>query len=71
MRTGEILPESAIDELRRMDALFLGAIGHPKVKPGVVDSIVLKLRFGLDQYINLRPCKLLPGVDSPLEAQRS
>ena len=67
LRTGEILPDSAIEELRGMDALYLGAIGHPKVKPGIVDKIVLMLRFSLDQYINLRPCKLLPGVDSPLK----
>jgi len=67
LKTGEILPDSAMEEFRRMDALYLGAIGHPKIKPGVIDSIVLKLRFGLDQYINLRPCKLFPGVDSPLK----
>ncbi len=66
LKTGEILPETALPELSRMDALFLGAIGHPKVKPGVIDKIVLQLRFGLNQYINLRPCKLLPGVRSPL-----
>lgn len=66
LRTGEILPDTALAELARMDALFLGAIGHPKVKPGVIDKIVLQLRFGLNQYVNLRPCKLLPGVHSPL-----
>jgi 3-isopropylmalate dehydrogenase len=69
LKTGEILPDSAIEEFRGMDALYLGAIGHPKVKPGVIDQIVLKLRFGLDQYINLRPCKLLPGVESPLRSK--
>ncbi len=67
LKTGEILPDSAIEEFLKMDALYLGAIGHPKVKPGVIDKIVLKLRFGMDQYVNLRPCKLLPGVDSPLK----
>ena len=66
LKTGDILPETALAELARMDALFLGAIGHPKVKPGVIDKIVLQLRFGLNQYVNLRPCKLLPGVHSPL-----
>jgi 3-isopropylmalate dehydrogenase len=67
LKTGEILPDPEIDNLRGMDALYLGAIGHPKVKPGVVDQIVLKIRFSLDQYVNLRPCKLLPGVDGPLK----
>jgi 3-isopropylmalate dehydrogenase len=56
MRTGEILPDSALDELRRLDAIYLGAIGHPDVKPGILEKgIILNLRFALDQYINLRP----------------
>lgn len=67
-RTGEILPDSAIEELRRFDAIYLGAIGHPDVKPGILEKgILLKLRFTLDQYINLRPVKLYPGVDTPLK----
>ncbi len=66
LKTGETLPATALPELAQMDALLLGAIGHPKVKPGVIDKIVLDLRFGLNQYVNLRPCKLLPGVRSPL-----
>ena len=68
LRTGEILPESAADELKKFDAIYLGAIGHPDVKPGILEKgILLKLRFTLDQYINLRPVKLYPGVDTPLK----
>lgn len=68
LRTGEILPDSAVDELRAFDAIYLGAIGHPDVKPGILEKgILLRLRFELDQYINLRPVKLYPGVDCPLK----
>mgnify|MGYP000876648358 CR=1 FL=1 len=68
LRTGEILPNSAFDELRSTDAIFLGAIGHPQVKPGILEKgILLTLRFGLDQYINLRPVKLYAGVETPLK----
>jgi len=68
LRTGEVLPESAADELRKFDSIFLGAIGHPDVKPGILEKgILLKLRFELDQYINLRPVKLYPGVATPLK----
>jgi 3-isopropylmalate dehydrogenase len=67
LRTEEILPEGAIDELRGYDAIFLGAIGHPEVAPGVLEKgLLLRLRFELDQYINLRPVKLYPGVECPL-----
>ncbi len=53
--------------MRRFDAIFLGAIGHPDVKPGILEKgILLRLRFELDQYINLRPVKLYPGVETPL-----
>lgn len=66
--TGEVLPESAPEELKKSDAIFLGAIGHPDVKPGILEKgILLKLRFELDQYINLRPVKLYPGVETPLK----
>jgi 3-isopropylmalate dehydrogenase len=66
-RTGETLPDSAIDEFGQLDALYLGAIGHPDVKPGVLEKgIILKMRFSLDQYVNLRPVKLYPGVKTPL-----
>ncbi len=67
-KTGEVLPESAIDELRKVDTIFLGAVGHPDVKPGILEKgLLLKLRFSLDQYINLRPVKLYPGVLTPLK----
>ncbi|MBV6341047.1 3-isopropylmalate dehydrogenase [Candidatus Magnetobacterium casense] len=68
LRTGEVLPESALSDLRRHSALFLGAIGHPDVKPGILEKgILLRLRFELDMYVNLRPVKLYPGVDCPLK----
>jgi 3-isopropylmalate dehydrogenase len=67
-KTGETLPDSAIEELRKFDAILLGAIGHPDVPPGILEKgILLKARFELDQYINLRPVKLYPGVDTPLK----
>jgi len=67
-RTGETLPDSAVEELRKFDAILLGAIGHPDVAPGILEKgILLKARFGLDQYINLRPVKLYPGVETPLK----
>ncbi len=66
--TGEVLPPNASEELSKYDAIFLGAIGHPDVKPGILEKgILLKLRFDLDQYINLRPVKLFPGVPTPLK----
>ncbi|MDA8077607.1 MAG: 3-isopropylmalate dehydrogenase [Nitrospiraceae bacterium] len=68
LRTGEVLPDGAAGELRKFDAIYLGAIGHPDVKPGVLEKgILLRLRFELDQYVNLRPVKLFPGVDCPLK----
>jgi 3-isopropylmalate dehydrogenase len=68
LRTGETLPDGAVDELRRFDAIFLGAIGHPDVAPGILEKgVLLRLRFELDQYINLRPVKLYPNVDCPLK----
>jgi 3-isopropylmalate dehydrogenase len=67
-RTGEILPDSALAELRKVDAIYLGAIGHPDVKPGILEKgLLLRLRFELDQYINLRPVKLYPNVPCPLK----
>jgi 3-isopropylmalate dehydrogenase len=68
MKTGELLPESVLNELRQFHAIYLGAIGHPEVKPGILEKgILLAMRFELDQYINLRPVKLLPGVETPLK----
>ncbi len=67
-KTGETLPDSAIEELRKFDAILLGAIGHPDVAPGILEKgILLKARFELDQYINLRPVKLYPGVETPIK----
>ena len=67
-RTGETLPDSGVKELRGFDAILLGAIGHPDVAPGILEKgILLKARFELDQYINLRPVRLYPGVDTPLK----
>ena len=68
LRSGETLPDSAINELRQLDAIYLGAIGHPEVKPGILEKeILLNMRFSLDLYINLRPVRLYPGVDTPLK----
>ena len=68
LKTGEILPDSALEEFKKMDAIYLGAVGDPRVKPGILEKgILLKIRFGLDQYINLRPVKLYPGVWTPLK----
>ncbi len=67
LRTGEVLPDSVLKELRTMDAIYLGAIGHPEVRPGILEQgILLTIRFALDQYVNLRPVVLYPGVWTPL-----
>ena len=67
MKTGEILPDHVVDELKKADSIFLGAIGHPDVKPGILEKgLLLRLRFDLDQYINLRPVKLYEGVVTPI-----
>ncbi|MBL0731936.1 MAG: 3-isopropylmalate dehydrogenase, partial [Desulfosarcina sp.] len=66
--TGEILPDAVSDSLAAADAIYLGAIGHPDVKPGILEKgLLLKLRFDFDQYINLRPVKLYEGVETPLK----
>ncbi len=68
LRTGETLPDSALEELKNFNAIYLGAIGHPSVKPGILElGILLKLRFAFDQYINLRPVKLFRAEDCPLK----
>ena len=67
LRTGEILPEDVVNELATFKAILLGAVGHPDVAPGVLEKgLLLALRFRFDQYINLRPVKLFPGVETPL-----
>jgi 3-isopropylmalate dehydrogenase len=71
LKTGEILPNSAIDEMRDMSAIYLGAVGHPDVAPGILEKgLLLRLRFELDQYINLRPVKLYPGVVTPIKDKK-
>jgi len=68
LRTGEVLPDNAVEELSKHDDIFLGAIGHPDVKPGILEKgILLSLRFALDQYINLRPVILYPNVETPIK----
>lgn len=68
LKTGETLPESVLEELRKVDAIYLGAIGHPDVPPGTLEQgILLRLRFELDQYVNLRPVKLYPNVETPIK----
>ena len=69
--TGETLPDSALAEIRGHDAILLGAVGDPGVPSGVLErGLLLKLRFALDQYVNLRPVRLYPGVRSPLAVER-
>lgn len=68
LKSGEILSDTELERLKKKDGIYLGAIGHPEVKPGILEKgILLKLRFALDQYINLRPVVLYPGVDTPLK----
>jgi 3-isopropylmalate dehydrogenase len=68
LRTGEVLPDSAVEELRAFPVILLGAIGHPAVKPGILEKgILLRLRFELEQYINLRPVKLYDERFCPLK----
>jgi 3-isopropylmalate dehydrogenase len=68
LRTGEVLPAGMVEELKTYDTILLGAIGHPEVKPGILEKgLLLELRFQLDQYINLRPVILYPGVETPLK----
>jgi 3-isopropylmalate dehydrogenase len=65
LETGEVLPDAALDELRKTDAVLLGAVGSPEVPPGVLErGLLLRLRAELDLYINLRPSKLRAGVDN-------
>ena len=65
LRTGDTLPDDELERLRGLDAIFLGAVGDPRVKPGVLErDLLLKARFGLDQYVNLRPVVRYPGVQT-------
>ena len=68
LKTGELVPDSVLEELGKVDSIYLGAIGHPDVKPGPLEvGILLRLRFHFEQYINLRPVKLYPAVETPLK----
>lgn len=70
LKTGEVLPDAAMHDLRRCDAIYLGAVGHPRVPPGVLEKgLLLRLRFEFQQYINLRPVRLYPGVDTPIKGK--
>jgi len=67
LKTGEVLTDAQVEDMRKFDAVFLGAVGTPEVKPGILEKgLLLKLRFELDLYINLRPVRLYEGIDSPL-----
>ncbi len=71
LKEGKLLADEELESLKRYDAIFLGAIGHPDVPPGILErGILLKLRFGLDQYINLRPVKLFENVYTPLKDKK-
>jgi 3-isopropylmalate dehydrogenase len=72
LRTGEVLPASVLAEIAGHDAILLGAVGDPSVPSGVLErGLLLRLRFEFDQYVNLRPVRLYPGVASPLSGLRS
>ena len=65
LRTGDTLPDEELERLRGLDAIFLGAVGDPRVKPGILErDLLLKARFGLDQWVNLRPVVRYPGVET-------
>ncbi|KJJ84707.1 3-isopropylmalate dehydrogenase [Candidatus Omnitrophus magneticus] len=68
LKTGALLLDEELEELKKYDAIYFGAIGHPDIKPGILErGVLLKLRFELDQYINLRPVKLYPNVYTPIK----
>ncbi len=68
LKTGELMPDSALSEIKDMDVIYFGAIGDPRIKPGILEKeILLKTRFYFDQYINLRPIRLYKGVPTPLK----
>ena len=70
-QTIPVIHEEEIAQLRTYDAIYLGAVGHPKIAPGILEKgVLLRLRFELDQYINLRPVKLYPGVETPLAGKK-
>ena len=67
LRTGDVLPDEELEDLGSCDAIFLGAVGDPRVRPGILERhLLLKIRFGLDQWVNLRPVVRYPGVQTLL-----
>jgi len=69
LRTGETLPDAELERLRALDAILLGAVGHPDVRPGILErDLLLRIRFELDQYVNLRPVIRYPGVTTLVPA---
>ncbi|MEM0359558.1 MAG: 3-isopropylmalate dehydrogenase [Candidatus Hadarchaeales archaeon] len=71
LKTGKLLEEEDLKELSKFDAIYLGAVGDPRIPPGVLEKgLLLTLRFYFDQYINLRPVKLYPGVPCPLRDKK-
>ena len=71
LKTGKTLEDGDIEELKKYSAIYLGAVGHPQVKPGILETgVLLKLRFSLDQYINLRPVKLYNSAFCPLKDKK-
>ncbi len=70
LKTGEVLTDDSVKEIGKNDVIYLGALGDPRVKPGVLEKgILLKLRFAFDQYVNLRPVKLLPSIEAPVKGK--
>ena len=68
LETGIVIPQDGFQQLRQHDAIFFGAVGDPRVKPGIIEQeLLLAMRTELDQYINLRPARLWPGVESPVK----
>jgi 3-isopropylmalate dehydrogenase len=70
LKTGDVLPDATLEQLRKCDAILLGAVGHPGVAPGVLEKgVLLRLRFAFHQYVNLRPVRLYPGVETPIKGK--
>ncbi len=68
LKTGVVMPEGGFEELKRYDAIYFGAAGDPRVQPGIIEQqLLLAMRTELDQYINLRPARVWPGVESPVK----
>lgn len=71
LKTGRIISDKEVKDLNKHDVIYLGAVGHPEVKPGILEQgLLLKLRFGLDQYINLRPVRLYNSAFCPIKDKK-